>query len=60
MTKSFRVLATGLLLSTASAAIAQQAPIVLPGAPGAQENSPGAARFSPGFGGVVFGRANSR
>ena len=36
MTKSFRVLATGLLLSTASAAIAQQAPIVLPGAPGAQ------------------------
>lgn len=36
MSKSFRVLATGLLLSTASAAIAQQAPIVLPGAPGAQ------------------------
>ena len=36
MTKSFRALATGLLLSTAGVAIAQQPPIVLPGAPGAQ------------------------
>ncbi len=34
MNISFRALAAGLLLTTSTAAIAQQAPIVLPGAPG--------------------------
>ena len=36
MTISLRIAAAGLLLSTSAAAVAQQAPIVLPGAPGAQ------------------------
>ncbi|MBO6527979.1 DUF305 domain-containing protein [Erythrobacter sp.] len=35
MNPTFRALAAGLLLSTSTAAIAQQAPIVMPGAPGA-------------------------
>ena len=35
MTPKLRTLAAGLLLSTATTALAQQAPIVLPGAPGA-------------------------
>ena len=35
MTPTLRTLAAGLLLSTATTALAQQAPIVLPGAPGA-------------------------
>ena len=35
MTSTLRTLAAGLLLSTATTALAQQAPIVLPGAPGA-------------------------
>ncbi|MEX0341010.1 MAG: DUF305 domain-containing protein [Erythrobacter sp.] len=35
MNPTFRALAAGLLLSTCTAAIAQQAPIVMPGAPGA-------------------------
>ena len=34
MTSTFRALAVGLLLSTSSVAIAKEAPIVLPGAPG--------------------------
>ena len=34
MTKSMRALAAGLLISTSTAAIAQEVPIILPGAPG--------------------------
>ncbi len=44
MISPLRTLATGLLLSTASAAIAQDAPIVLPGAPGAQPTVIGEAQ----------------
>ncbi len=36
MTKTLRTLAAGLLLTTCTAALAQEAPIVLPGAPGAE------------------------
>ena len=44
MTNPLRILAAGLLLSSSAAAIAQQAPIVLPGAPGAQPKVIGEAQ----------------